>query len=228
MALFFVVQDEDTETPALQLSPEANRGLRKVRAFKPTPTTPCGVILTSKGEDGVARVRRLEHDSFLRAAGVGECDLLLDVDGATGGATAIAQALRAAYGEIELLIKPQQFPRVCKDPPAWPVELPKADASQSLDSLMTLLSTRPAVVEVHGAASSLDILPGDLLLCVDNQPVQNVEQARRIWERAADARSVRMIFEAGPERLARLTATEENNSPGTLPAGAADAADGDG
>ena len=60
------------------------------------------------------------------------------------------------------------------------------------------------VVEIHGAASELDILCGDRLLCVDNQPVQNEEQARRVWDHAPEAQNVRLIFEAGPDRLARM------------------------
>ena len=69
-----------------ELSVHANKSLKRIKVHKPTPTTPCGVILTSCGEDGIARVRKLEESSLLRAAGVAVSDLLLDVDGATGGA----------------------------------------------------------------------------------------------------------------------------------------------
>lgn len=185
-----------------ELSVHANKSLKRIKVHKPTPTTPCGVILTSCGEDGIARVRKLEESSLLRAAGVAVSDLLLDVDGATGGAIAMAYALRHAYGDFELLVKRPRFPNASRDAPAWCLDVSKEYADQPLESLV-LLTTWRCVTEVYGGARSLDVMSGDLLLCVDNTPVQNKQEAEEAWDKA-EVGNVRCIVEAGPQRRARL------------------------
>ena len=185
-----------------ELSVHANKSLKRITVHKPTPTTPCGVILTSCGEDGIARVRKLEESSLLRAAGVAVSDLLLDVDGATGGAIAMAYALRHAYGDFELLVKRPRFPNASRDAPAWCLDVSKEYADQPLESLV-LLTTWRCVTEIYGSATSLDVMSGDLLLCVDNTPVQNKQEAEEAWDKA-EVGNVRCIVEAGPQRRARL------------------------
>ena len=62
-------------------------------------------------------------------------DLLLGVDGATGGAIAMAYALRHAYGDFELVKRPR-FPNASRDAPAWCLDVSKEYADQPLESLV--------------------------------------------------------------------------------------------
>ena len=184
------------------MTPTANRSLFSVTAIKPTQDTKCGVIISSDPV-GLPRVRSLQPNSLLHAAGVREGDFILDIDGIPAvGAVEVGKTLRNAFGEFELLIKrpfagSAGFGSTTTDEPsAWTLEIFKTHADEPLSAHVVVQSVR-MVNWVGGRASSLNLKVGDRVLAVDGESVNHEHSAEHLWLQATAGKAIVLVVEAG-------------------------------
>ena len=191
---------------AQPLTSSANRSLFHITASKPTQGTKCGVIFTSDDASGLVRVRTLEPGSLLRAAGLREGDIIIDIDGtAAVGAVQLSKALRSAFGSFGLLVKRPSagsagVGHATVDAPlVWTIDMIKQHADEKLSTHLTLQSTR-TVSWIGGRAAGLDLRVGDRVLSVDGENVSRGQPAEELWLQAAAGKAVVVVVEAGESR----------------------------